>query len=273
MQVASLFLGANSAMLEESKGDESMEDEQYVITVKQAETSGGEVTHKTKDGTPLAIDGRVLLLPGERLYAAFEGSIIHGDDNFGSGRIAVTDTRLVFAGKGAVQGIVSAIERAVGTGNTFLMFGANKIDRAETHGIFKKCRVYVKETGWRGKEKFEKYDLKPKGESKNSLPEIVDAVNMLAGHQARAWQTSTVQSPEDSVTTPIRGHDDNGAEPNYREQGDTTASTSCPGCSEPMEASWVACPYCGKDLPRYCQTCGAEMDDEWVACPFCSSRH
>jgi RNA polymerase subunit RPABC4/transcription elongation factor Spt4 len=51
----------------------------------------------------------------------------------------------------------------------------------------------------------------------------------------------------------------------------------CPQCKRLLDAEWVACPYCGRNipsergvkLPPICPHCKRLLKDEWKTCPYC----
>lgn len=48
---------------------------------------------------------------------------------------------------------------------------------------------------------------------------------------------------------------------------------TCPGCSEPVKASWKVCPACEAPLGRLaCPGCGIEVKENWKVCPECERR-
>ncbi len=47
------------------------------------------------------------------------------------------------------------------------------------------------------------------------------------------------------------------------------ATSPCPGCGQPIQKSYVACPHCGMSLARKCPSCGKHAELDWKACPYC----
>ena len=45
----------------------------------------------------------------------------------------------------------------------------------------------------------------------------------------------------------------------------------CPGCSRPVNADWLACPFCQTPLKVSCEKCGKKIDPTWKLCPFCGT--
>ncbi len=46
---------------------------------------------------------------------------------------------------------------------------------------------------------------------------------------------------------------------------------SCPGCSYPIEKSYLRCPRCKRRLKDPCPSCGKPVDPRWALCPYCES--
>jgi hypothetical protein len=47
--------------------------------------------------------------------------------------------------------------------------------------------------------------------------------------------------------------------------------SGCPVCSRPIEASFLACPYCRTQLQAPCGACGRELRSGWTMCPYCGT--
>jgi len=47
------------------------------------------------------------------------------------------------------------------------------------------------------------------------------------------------------------------------------ATSKCPGCSGPIQKSYVACPHCGFKLSKDCPQCGKRAELDWKVCPYC----
>jgi Double zinc ribbon len=45
----------------------------------------------------------------------------------------------------------------------------------------------------------------------------------------------------------------------------------CEGCHRRVEADWLICPYCRRQLAHRCQTCGATVGLDWTACGWCAA--
>jgi RNA polymerase subunit RPABC4/transcription elongation factor Spt4 len=51
-----------------------------------------------------------------------------------------------------------------------------------------------------------------------------------------------------------------------------TTGKKCPSCGKTMEEEWQACPLCCLSLePRLCPICKRIMKTEWKMCPFCKA--
>jgi len=240
-----------------------------VFTMDQAKSQGNKITHRTNKMI-LGVDDKVVILQGEQLKIAIEGAIWHGDDNFGSGVVAITNLRIVFVGKGSVQGIVSGVLRAAGGGRTYLQLSGNRIARAEEHGIMTRCRFYVKEKGFFGKEKLDKYDIRPKGEYKEYILQLVSSINEIAGldfDETVKQIVAEMESEDQTIQTPHE-EQDQGIESNTLS---SKKNEVCPDCGNEIESNWVVCPTCGLNLPRKCQNCGANLEADWNSCPYCST--
>jgi RNA polymerase subunit RPABC4/transcription elongation factor Spt4 len=48
---------------------------------------------------------------------------------------------------------------------------------------------------------------------------------------------------------------------------------TCPECGEPVQADWMACPFCGAELPTepVCPQCGKPVKEGWKKCPHCGA--
>jgi RNA polymerase subunit RPABC4/transcription elongation factor Spt4 len=54
----------------------------------------------------------------------------------------------------------------------------------------------------------------------------------------------------------------------------------CPYCKRAIDATWKACPYCGKNLvsrverrfPEICPYCKKVIEPTWKACPYCGKN-
>jgi hypothetical protein len=55
------------------------------------------------------------------------------------------------------------------------------------------------------------------------------------------------------------------------EQQLARAQPSCPVCSMPVEADFLACPVCTTMLRQPCATCNAPLEPLWQMCPYCAS--
>ena len=51
---------------------------------------------------------------------------------------------------------------------------------------------------------------------------------------------------------------------------DLRAMMSCPRCDERIEDDFLACPRCAAQLRRPCAACERPLDAGWVACPWCT---
>jgi len=52
---------------------------------------------------------------------------------------------------------------------------------------------------------------------------------------------------------------------------DSDQGLPCPGCSRPMEADFLLCPYCRTKLREPCGSCGRSLERSWTACPQCGA--
>jgi hypothetical protein len=43
----------------------------------------------------------------------------------------------------------------------------------------------------------------------------------------------------------------------------------CPSCNQPVQSTYVACPYCGTALAQKCAHCGKPTELGWKVCPYC----
>jgi len=52
------------------------------------------------------------------------------------------------------------------------------------------------------------------------------------------------------------------------------APGKCRNCGKPVEAGWLACPYCKAEISRerLCADCGKKLEPDWVICPFCKTE-
>lgn len=46
---------------------------------------------------------------------------------------------------------------------------------------------------------------------------------------------------------------------------------TCAACGEKIEADFVFCPYCHKQLKKVCAACGRLQHLEWTLCPYCGT--
>lgn len=46
---------------------------------------------------------------------------------------------------------------------------------------------------------------------------------------------------------------------------------SCPQCSAPVDADYLACPVCATRLRQPCVRCDAPLEPLWQMCPYCAS--
>jgi DNA-directed RNA polymerase subunit RPC12/RpoP len=46
----------------------------------------------------------------------------------------------------------------------------------------------------------------------------------------------------------------------------------CPSCSNTIQSSYVACPFCGIKLENSCNSCGKPVEAGWKACPYCGAK-
>jgi hypothetical protein len=49
------------------------------------------------------------------------------------------------------------------------------------------------------------------------------------------------------------------------------AQPSCPLCSSPVEADYLACPVCTTTLRQPCAKCNASLEPLWQMCPYCTT--
>lgn len=45
----------------------------------------------------------------------------------------------------------------------------------------------------------------------------------------------------------------------------------CPGCSQPVQGDWQACPQCHTRLKKPCINCGQMLQLSWNICPYCTT--
>ena len=43
----------------------------------------------------------------------------------------------------------------------------------------------------------------------------------------------------------------------------------CPGCSTPVDETYLRCPGCGQGLKSHCPGCCRIVEDVWQVCPYC----
>ncbi len=47
---------------------------------------------------------------------------------------------------------------------------------------------------------------------------------------------------------------------------------NCPHCDYPIEADFVMCPHCQRQLRNMCPTCHRTLRAEWPVCPYCTTQ-
>lgn len=46
---------------------------------------------------------------------------------------------------------------------------------------------------------------------------------------------------------------------------------SCPQCSQPINDTFIVCPYCATTLKHVCTQCEKPLDVSWKVCPYCAT--
>jgi uncharacterized Zn-finger protein len=49
------------------------------------------------------------------------------------------------------------------------------------------------------------------------------------------------------------------------------AEQVCPYCRNPVDASFLSCPYCATKLKNACRRCKSPLDPAWRLCPYCET--
>ena len=45
----------------------------------------------------------------------------------------------------------------------------------------------------------------------------------------------------------------------------------CPQCSQPINDTFIVCPFCAAPLKRVCTQCAKPLDTSWKLCPYCAT--
>ena len=200
------------------------------------------------------------------------------------GHIVITDRRVAFCGRYAINSVFHAVAHAAGKGRVDLSVPYSMIEEAEKGSVMSGFHLLITYIDEANKKQVLKVKLNRWGKAIDAVHAGGQGLKMFEVGETAIGEISFLPIAGDFLELGIafvhwkqgRGAADEWVNViNSKKAGPSEikvtpmVSAKCPSCGKEIEPNWLACPHCQVDIEAKCARCGEPIQPEFVECPVC----